>query len=264
MPNDFAVVLDVAGTILKMYRVAKNIAGNILIRKVITWELIMEKSGRALVIPQLDPEVVAVCLPEEPIRSILNFSDIEISCSSSPVSKSEAVSILLGSKAKIADIQEVHFEVKAKCPEKYQTTGLMVDTDLREVVYTISTAGTPFNGCNEVLENLRCLGAEVYIASGDSFRGILQLSDHGILPERIFSASSPERKKEIILMLKKIYKYVIMVGDGLNDIYALEASDLGILTLQQDTGQASRLFEAADLVIRDIRELPEILKEHYS
>ncbi|MDD1752648.1 MAG: HAD family hydrolase [Methanotrichaceae archaeon] len=260
MPSDFAVVLDVAGTILKMYRVAKNIAKNILIRKVITWELIMEKSGRALVVPQLDPEVVAACLPKEPIGAILNLSDIEVSCSSSPVSKAEVVGILLGSKARIADIQEVHNEVKAKCPEKYQTTGMIVDQDIREVTYTISTAGTPFNGFNEVLESLKYLGAEVYVASGDSIHGLLQLTDYGILPERIFSASSPKRKQEIILMLKKKYKCVVMVGDGLNDIFALQASDLGILTLQQDTRQAPRLFKAADVVIWDIKELPEILK----
>jgi len=260
MPSDFAVVLDVAGTILKMYRVAKNIAKNILIRKVITWELIMEKSGRALVVPQLDPEVVAACLPKEPIGAILNLSDIEVSCSSSPVSKAEVVGILLGSKARIADIQEVHNEVKAKCPEKYQTTGMIVDQDIREVTHTISTAGIPFNGFNEVLESLKYLGADVYVASGDSIHGLLQLTEHGILPERIFSASSPKRKQEIILMLKKKYKCVVMVGDGLNDIFALQSSDLGILTLQQDTRQAPRLFKAADVVIWDIKELPEILK----
>jgi soluble P-type ATPase len=263
MPSDFAVVMDVAGTILKMYRVAKNIANNILIRKAITWELIMEKSGRALVVPQLDPEVVAASFPKEPIGAILNLTDIEISCSSSPVTKAEAVGILVDSKVRIADIQEVHLEVKAKCPEKYQTTGIIVDRDTREITYTISTAGTPFNGFNEVLENLNYLGAEVYVASGDSIHGLLQLTEHGILPERIFSASSPKRKQEIIQMLKRKYKYVVMVGDGLNDIYALQASDLGILTLQQDTRQAPRLLNAADVVIWDIKELPEILKEYY-
>ena len=51
MPRDLAVVFDVAGTILRMYRVAKEISTGCLIEKVITSDLIMEKPGRALVVP---------------------------------------------------------------------------------------------------------------------------------------------------------------------------------------------------------------------
>jgi len=47
-----------------------------------------------------------------------------------------------------------------------------------------------------------------------------------------------------------------MVGDGLNDLYALLAADLGVLTMQQDTHPALKLCQAADKIIWDIQELP--------
>ncbi|MDD1735976.1 MAG: hypothetical protein LUQ21_00740 [Methanothrix sp.] len=50
MFRDLAVVMDGAGTILKMYRVAKDIEKGIIMEGVITSELIMKKKGRALVV----------------------------------------------------------------------------------------------------------------------------------------------------------------------------------------------------------------------
>jgi hypothetical protein len=144
MPGDLAVVLDVAGTMLKMYRVAKDISSGDMLEKIVTWELIMEKSGRALVVPQLDPAKVCAMSPLERVGSILKGSeeDIEISCSSTPVSKEEAVRILRISRTKVENIQEVHRAVKARCPGIYQTTGMIIDAELNEVTYAISTGGS--------------------------------------------------------------------------------------------------------------------------
>jgi hypothetical protein len=63
MPRDLAIIFDVAGTILRMYRVAKDISTGCLMEKVITSDLIMEKGGRALVVPQLDPMEVPLYPP---------------------------------------------------------------------------------------------------------------------------------------------------------------------------------------------------------
>ncbi len=262
MCGDVAVVMDVAGTILKMYRVAKDIGQGIILEKIVTWELIMEKKGRALVVPQIDPRLIIFCRPADPIGTLVEDreEDVEISCSSSPITKGEALNILRRSQVKVRELQEVHQAVKTRCPEKYQTTGMIVDNDLQEITHTLSTGGIPFPGLRDVFSRLENLGVDVFLASGDSMRSLMSLKDYGIDPKRVYPVASPRRKQEIVSSLKREYRRVVMVGDGLNDLYALRAADLGILTVQQDTRPALELRQAAGAIIRDIQELPKIVE----
>ena len=263
MCKDYAVVMDVAGTILRMYRVAKDIRRSLILEKVVTWELMMEKKGRALVVPQIDPERIFSCRPDDALAKLVEGREdlLEISCASSYVSRDEAVRIVRCSQARVRDLQEVHLAVKARCPDNYRTAGIIVDGDLEEVVYVLSTGGSPFPGVKDVLLDLENHGADVYVASGDSMMSLVGLKELGINLNRVYPVSSPLRKEEIVNDLKNKYRRVAMVGDGLNDLYALRAADLGILTVQQDTRPAPKLLEAADEIIKDIKELPKIMKE---
>jgi soluble P-type ATPase len=264
LPEDLAVVLDAAGTLLKMYRVAKDIARGCILERAVTWKLIMEKRGRALVVPHLDPALVASFNPQDPIRSLIDGREglIEISCASTPVSRELALEIIRRSRLRISDVQEVYSRVRAKYPYKYRTMGLIVDAGLGEICHAISTGGSPFPGMEYVLADLNSMGAEVYVASGDSMRCLSYLLDYGISEDRIYPLASPRRKREIILELKERYDRVVMVGDGLNDIYALEAADFAVLSVQQDCSPPPRLVKAADKIIENLQELPVILKEY--
>ncbi|RPI20243.1 MAG: HAD family hydrolase [Acidobacteriales bacterium] len=262
MSGDIAVVMDVAGTILRMYRVAKDIGRGVLLEKVVTWELIMEKKDRALVVPQIDPDLIRSSRPDELLGTLVLGRDesVEISCSSSPVSRDEVLGILEGSQVRVRELQEAYLAVRAKCPGIYRTCGMIVDKGAQEIVYALSTGGAPFPGLGNVLRELENIGADVYVASGDSMRSLTSLKEYGIDLSRIYPTASPRRKKEIIVDLKKKYRRVVMVGDGLNDLYALRAADTGVLTVQQDTRPALKLRQAANEIICNIQELPDIIK----
>jgi len=264
MGKDLAVVMDVAGTMLRMYRVAKDIKRSVILENVVTWELIMEKTGRALVVPQMDLDLIFSCRPDDAMGTLISGREqlLEVSCASSRISKDEAIGIVGRSQARVRDLLEVHRAVLARCSGNYHTAGMIVDVDLQEVVYALSTGGSPFPGLGDVLSDLKHLGADVYVASGDSMRSLSNLKELGIDLARVYAVSGPRRKKEIIVDLKSQYRRVVMVGDGLNDLYALRAADLGILTVQQDTRPTLKLLLAADKIITDIKELPKILIEN--
>ncbi|MDD5473616.1 MAG: HAD family hydrolase [Candidatus Methanoperedens sp.] len=61
--------------------------------------------------------------------------------------------------------------------------------------------------------------------------------------------------------LKQQYDKVIMVGDGINDLLAMRAADLGVLSIQQSGKCPKLLCEEADVVIRDIKEIVGVIEE---
>ena len=247
---------------MKMYRVAKDIERGILLEGVITWQLIIKNKGRALVVPQMDPEVISRFRADDRLGKVIAGREemLAISCSSSPISREDAIDIILCTQARIGDLMDVHERVKARCPGNYHTAGMIIDVPCREVIYAISTGGVPFAGMKEVVSDLNSMGADIFVASGDSMRSLSGLQDLGISLCQIYPVSSPTRKKEIVEDLQKRYRRVIMVGDGLNDIYALQSADLGVLTIQQDTHPAKELLSSADKIIKDIRELPHLVR----
>jgi Cu+-exporting ATPase len=263
MARNLAVIFDVAGTMLEMYRVAKDLSRDLLMEGIFTMELVMEKGGRALVIPHLDPEEVMKTPAETTLAEFFRgrVRNVTISCSSTPVSDDEARSLLLNSEVEVASLQETLAAVSARCPGFYYTSGLIVDVEAGGVSHSVSTGGRPFPEVEAVLEEMEEMGADIYVASGDSRRSLSSLTGWGgISEERIYPASRPRRKEEIVTDLKRDYGMVVMVGDGLNDRYALKAADLGVLTVQQDSRPPKELLEAADEVIYDIRELPDLVR----
>ena len=267
MSGDLAVIFDVAGTMLEMYRVAKEISQEGLLEGIVTMELVMEGGRRALVIPQLHPDEVLGAPPQMPLAVFFRGRErnVKVSCSRLPVSDEEALSVLLRSGAEVANLQETLAAVSARCPDFYCTAGLIVDVEAGVVTHSVSTGGRPFPALEEALAELEGMGADIYVASGDSMRSLSVLTRcRGIKRERIYPASKPRRKEEIVEGLKDDYKLVVMVGDGINDRYALKAADLGVLTVQQESRPPKELMEAADEVIDDIGKLPGLVRERLS
>lgn len=265
MQKRVAVVFDSAGTLLRMYRVAREAATGLILDDIQTTLLVALKPRRALVVMNGDLESTIFSCPPMTFHQFLELYgvSIEISCSSGPIGLDEAYGIIQKSSVGVDDLRGVISVVRGRCPDVfYLAAGIIVDVQEGTVPYVLSTGGRMYSGTPLTIKQLREMGADVFIASGDGYHNLNRLAATvGIPGKDVYGVASPRDKEKIILELKERYDSVIMVGDGMNDILALRAADIGIMTTQQGDERPQALRDAADRVIDNITEVTEIVRQ---
>lgn len=266
MHESIAVVFDSAGTLLQMYRVAKDTVTGRYIDNIITTDLVSKKPNCGLVIMHTDPDKIMNCQSTKRIYEFLidNKIRIDLSCSSSPITLEDVDQCIKNdTRTSMQDFHDVVNVTKLKCPDVfYLGIGFIVETKSQSIVYTVSTGGRPFTNTPAVLDTLQSMKIDAYIASGDSMRNLENLARLVEIPiERVYDVATPQRKEWVIKSLKKKYDKVVMVGDGINDILALRASDLGILSIQQTGTCMEKLSSEGDIIITDIKQIIKIINE---
>lgn len=252
-----------------MYRVAKRISSGEYIEDIITTELVGKKPNCGLVILHTDPDRIMKCLPGQRIHEFLleHKIDIDLSCSSSPVTLEDVKKAISNdARTTMRDLHDVIEIIKNKCPGVfYLGVGIIVDTISSSISYTVCTGGRLFPNTCKMLNSLGELGVDSYIASGDSMRNLEKLATIIKVPlERIYDVATPKKKEWVIKHLKTQYDQVVMVGDSINDILAFRASDRSVLSVQQTGVYSERLCIEADIVIKDILQIVDIVKEMLS
>jgi len=263
MQKHIAVIFDSAGTLLRMYRVAKDLNTGRMFDEIESTALVAKKPHQALVVLHTDPETILKQDPNILLIKFINDNDIaiDISCSSSPFTVDMAYNIIKQDKMKIGCLHEVLTCVKGQCPNVfYLAAGVIVNSQNNTIPYVLSTGGRVFRNTRCTIKTLGERGVDAYIASGDSMRNLRQLAKCVQIPiERVFDIATTHDKERIVLEMKKKYDTVVMVGDGINDILALRAADVGVMTTQQGDVRPEKLKNAADVVIKDISEVLTII-----
>ena len=106
------------------------------------------------------------------------------------------------------------------------------------------------------------MGVPTFIASGDRVAKLEKMADHlGIPRDGVYGVATPTVKAQIVTDLRREYDKVLMVGDGINDLIAMQNADVAILTIQQPGERPEALYKEADHVIRCVSEVVPIVKE---
>ncbi|HMK48033.1 MAG TPA: HAD family hydrolase, partial [Methanocella sp.] len=161
----------------------------------------------------------------------------------------------------IGDMQDAVAAVKLKCKDIYYVNmGFVVDVPHGKIPYVLATGGRLFSGVVPMVRRLYETGIDVYIASGDNRKSLSALAQElGIPDSRVNDALTPLGKSELVAKLREKYDRVVMVGDSINDHLAMEAADIGVLSVQQDGMRPQVLYDAADFVIDDILKIERIV-----
>lgn len=249
-----------------MYRVAKDIKTGEYLYEVVSTELVGKKPYCAILVMQVDSNKLVNCPSDMLISDFIREYgiDAEVGCSRSQIDKATASSVIENdTMASMRDLQDVMAAVKRRCNDVfYMGVGLIIDVETRSIPYVICTGGKAYPNTPFVISTLNGMGIDTYIASGDSMRNLSPLAKNVNIPlDRVFEIATPKKKEEVVKELKQDYDKVIMVGDGINDILAMRAADLGVLSIQQTGRCPPLLCEEADIVIRDIKEIIGILDE---
>jgi Cu+-exporting ATPase len=263
MKKGVAVVFDSAGTLMRMYRVAKDYRTGSILRDVQTTLLVSQAPNRALIVIRSWFEQIDNCNSDMLLHDFIDQYDLilGISCASRPFELDEVYSIVQNSDVRVRDIQEVVSMVRGHCPDiAFVAAGIIVDSQEMHVPYVLSTGGRMYSDTPKTISSVWEMGADVYIASGDDYPSLqLLASSIGVPMSNVFGIANTREKGRIIKELKQRYNSVIMVGDGLNDILALKAADIGIMTVQQGDERPSALRDAADIIVDNIYDVVDIV-----
>ncbi|MHA1917834.1 MAG: heavy metal translocating P-type ATPase [Candidatus Ranarchaeia archaeon] len=138
--------------------------------------------------------------------------------------------ILINGNAKLLELQKIQIpeEITEKINSFYaQGKTLSLIAKNSEIIGLVSFADPLKENTIEIIEKLRNKKIKIIILSGDNEKTAKAIASRlGI--EDYYSNLSPQDKLEILGNLKKEYKKVVMVGDGVNDAPALALADVSI------------------------------------
>jgi Cu+-exporting ATPase len=263
-----AVVFDSAGTLLRTFRVAKDIVRQEMLIDVETTLLTFTSPDRVLIVLHVHSRDIMAATPVRYLSDYLREQQVGfgIACSRRVVTADFIRAIIETDRhARIQDLQECIRMVWEHCRSQAlvaMDSGAIVDMRGKNIEYVITSGGKPFPGAKETITDLHRHGIPTFIASGDRAAKLEKIADSlGISRDRVFGIATPQVKARIIDDLKGRYDVVVMVGDGINDLAAFTRADLAILTEQQHAERPRELYDQADFVVKSVREVVDIVEK---
>jgi Cu+-exporting ATPase len=264
----FAVVFDSAGTLLNTYRVAKDIRNKKLLPGIETTTLTFSSPDRVLVVlPVHSKEIMEtsgeLLLSDYLVEHKMGFG---VSCTRKIVTAEEIGNILYNDQqVHVSDLQECIRNVWTVCKAESVVTlnsGTIINMASRCIEFAITAGGWPFEGAKEAITALHRMGIPTFIASGDRVPKLEKMADYlGIPRDRVFGVATPTVKAQIVNDLRQEYDKVLMVGDGINDLYAMQNANIAILTIQQAGDRPEVLYNEADFVVKNVCEVVTIVQQ---
>ncbi len=262
-----AVVFDSAGTLLNTYRVAKDIGNKKLLPGIETTTLTFSSPDRVLVVLPVHSKDIIKTPGDMLLSSYLSEHDLGfgVSCTRKIVTAEEIGDILYtDQRVRVSDLQECIRNVWSVCKAESIVTlnsGAIANMADKCIEFAITAGGWPFDGAKEAINALHRLGVPAFIASGDRVTKLEKMADHlGIPRDRVYGVATPTVKAQIVNDLRQEYDKVMMVGDGINDLCAMQNADIAILTIQQTADRPIELYDEADYVVKNVSEIVTIVQ----
>lgn len=135
---------------------------------------------------------------------------------------------LIASKKALTEV-DLPDDIKNFITEKEksgETVSVLIEDSENKVLCAFSFLDKLKDNSKRTIQELKNLGVKPILISGDNKGSVTKVASE-LEIEEFYYEVLPEEKSEVIKELKKKYKIVSMVGDGVNDAPALALSDVG-------------------------------------
>ena len=259
-----AVVFDNSGTLIKRYRVIKDVISGNLFTDINSLDLIDQTESLALVVLQYNTNKLLELDSDTLISDVIKKYDIDfdVSFTNFETTKEKVKEILLNEKSTVVSDITDGFPIlreKVSHMELCNGSALIIDVYIGIIAYTITSAGKLFDGVLDTVNDLKSQGYEIFLASGDRKGAINKLACMiDINPDNAYGSVSTQGKCDVVKSLQDDGYKVMMVGDGLNDVLAFKQADVSVLTIEQQEEVSPKLMDKTDYIIESIREVSQI------
>ena len=166
--------------------------------------------------------------------------------------------VLIGTRNLLAQngILTDNAELEISRLENEGKTAMLMAAD-KKLIAVIAVADTIKENSKQAVAELKKLGIEVYMLTGDNKRTAEAIAKQAGI-DNVIAEVLPEHKADEVSRLKTAGRVVAMAGDGINDAPALASADIG---MAMGTG-TDVAIEAADitLISGDLRAIPAAVR----
>ncbi len=261
-----AVVFDGAGVIYAPFRIIKDMQRGLTKRSRVSGITCTDRlpTGAMVVLKTRYEAMLEQEEPTKRLAAVLEAREIETKV----IYKREGVSdeevraaVLRDTSVTLRDVHETVRKLRRCDILPVLGVGLILEMASARIRYVVAGGINLFPGTLKLFKELRELGIQAYIASGDRIeREEMAIYLPDVPPEHMYGTMKPEDKRDLVRRLKEQNR-VTMVGDDRNDYLAMREADIAVLSLQEAASRPQEVFDVADFRIRDIGEVREIVDE---
>ncbi|MBN1786263.1 MAG: HAD family hydrolase [Candidatus Methanofastidiosa archaeon] len=258
-----AIVFDKSGTIVDTCRVALDLNNDEISFGVSSTRIVDKmQRGALLILEKSRLDAILSSSDEQDFQSFCKCSGIGLKCVYSNACEDVCVDVAID-RCSIVTMSKFKQTINAlieRIGKVSTNNGIIYDIENERPYLVLSTGGCLFPGVVELFDHLKREGWDIYIATGDTFDGMREITRELDIPcKRVFCFQNESKKADSIRTLKESYEKVVMVGNDSNDLMAFKEADISILVLQDGHDKKRELYEAVTHVVDDITEIRGLL-----
>lgn len=167
----------------------------------------------------------------------------------------------------LAGLKGVTERVMSDCNTQMGICRALMINQAGDATHAVGLGGRLYADVEPVVRSIIASGSDVFLATGNCRESALKCAALLGVPKMfVLADADPDDKRKLIRKLRGFYGVVVMVGNDLNDLSAMEEADIAVMVEREgakETGISADLLkrDRIDYVVPSFKEVWEILSK---